>query len=59
MKVPPKSYEVIPDSDLLKGFQHFVEMIPQRDQDVLKENVFVCVLAEELRGHLVPSTQCA
>lgn len=51
MKVPPKSYKVITDSDPLKGFQHFVEIIPQRIQDVLKEIGCVCV-AEEFKRHL-------
>lgn len=44
--MPPKKHEFITGSDPLKGFQHFVEIIPQRVQDVLKENVFVCVLGE-------------
>lgn len=39
------------DSDPLKGFQHFVEIIPQRIQDVLKEIGCVCV-AEEFKRHL-------
>lgn len=49
--VPPKSYKVITDSHPLKGFQHFVEIIPQRIQDVLKDIGCVCV-AEEFKRHL-------
>lgn len=34
------------DSDLLKGFQCFVEIISQRVQDVLKKKMYLSVLDE-------------